>query len=98
MQDNKDVPPTPSLAKLLKTEVNVAGSRQQQHFDSGGGMMVGGGDSWGSISKMLHQRYNSGPTEASTGKKHFRKCLGYLACFCGLLYFCVLLLFFVPCR
>lgn len=84
MQDNKDVPPTPSLAKLLKTEVNVAGSRQQQHFDSGGGgMMVGGGDSWGSISKMLHQRYNSGPVEATLGEKHFLECLGLLHAFVG---------------
>jgi len=34
-----------------------------------------GGDSWGSISKMLHQRYNSGgssgsePTNAATGER-----------------------------
>lgn len=50
------------MAQLLKTEANAS---RQQHFDSGGGggggpQMNGGGDSWGSISKMLHQRYNSG--------------------------------------
>ncbi|XP_025422854.1 hypoxia-inducible factor 1-alpha-like isoform X2 [Sipha flava] len=51
----KDVPTSPSLAKLLKTEVAAASCKQQQqHFGSSDG------DSWGSISKMLHQRYNTG--------------------------------------
>lgn len=60
----KDVPTSPSLAKLLKTEAAAASCRQQQqqHFDSGGG------DSWGSISKMLHQRYNTGGAAEATGK------------------------------
>lgn len=67
---NKDMPSSPSLAKLLKTDMNGTGSRQQ-HFDSGGGLMDGGGDSWGSISKMLHQRYNTGGGSTdSTGEKH----------------------------
>lgn len=67
MQDNKDASSSPSLANLLKTETHT--SRQQQHhFDSGGGLLDGVGDSWGSISKMLHQRYNTGSNE-STGKK-----------------------------
>jgi len=72
MQDGReDVPSSPSLAKLLKTETAHAAElrHRQQHFDSGGGLLDGcgglldgggGGDSWGSISKMLHQRYNAG--------------------------------------
>ncbi|XP_050546029.1 hypoxia-inducible factor 1-alpha-like isoform X2 [Daktulosphaira vitifoliae] len=57
-QEKKDIA-SPSLAKLLKTEANSA----RPHFDSGG-MIDGGGDSWGSISKMLHQRYNSSSTDS----------------------------------
>lgn len=74
-QDNrKDVPSTPSLAKLLKTESANASRQQQQHFDGGGGCGGGGrgiraGDTWGSISKMLHQRYNSGAAVEATGEK-----------------------------
>lgn len=71
MQDNnKDAPSSPNLAKLLKTDLNRTGPRQQ-HFDSGGDLMDGRRDSWGSISKMLHQRYNTGggSTEA-TGEKN----------------------------
>jgi len=70
MQDGReDVPSSPSLAKLLKTDTaNAVELRhRQQHFDSGGlldgcggGLLDGDGDSWGSISKMLHQRYNAG--------------------------------------
>ncbi|CAI6347973.1 unnamed protein product [Macrosiphum euphorbiae] len=58
---DRDEPPSPSLAKLLqKTDTDALPCRQQ-HFDSGGGLLhMDGGDSWGSISKMLHQRYNSG--------------------------------------
>jgi len=58
---DRDAPSSPSLAKLLeKTDTDALPSRQQ-HFDSGGGLLhMDGGDSWGSISKMLHQRYNSG--------------------------------------
>lgn len=57
-QENKDMA-SPSLEKLLKTEA----SSLRTHFDSGG-MIDGGGDSWGSISKMLHQRYNSSSNES----------------------------------
>lgn len=59
VQDDCGKDSEPSLAQLLKTEANAS---RQQHFDSGGGgpQMNGGGDSWGSISKMLHQRYNTG--------------------------------------
>ncbi|XP_050420456.1 protein similar-like isoform X2 [Adelges cooleyi] len=63
-QDKRDTN-SPSLAKLLKSEGNTA----RPHFDSGGGnggggLTDGGGDSWGSISKMLHQRYNTGSADA----------------------------------
>jgi len=58
---DREAPPSPSLAKLLqKTDTDALPCRQQ-HFDSGGGLLhMDAGDSWGSISKMLHQRYNSG--------------------------------------
>lgn len=75
VQDNncsKDVPSSPSLAKLLKTETTdaAAAASRQQHFDSGGGSLLDGGrDSWGSISKMLHQRYNSGSSAEATGEE-----------------------------
>lgn len=80
---NEDVtspPPPPSLAKLLKTEAadnsGTAPSSRQQHFDSGGGvgLMDGEGqDSWGSISKMLHQRYNSSRSPGATGEKNRKR-------------------------
>ncbi|VVC35310.1 Hypothetical protein CINCED_3A022974 [Cinara cedri] len=65
VQDGRGKDAEPSLAQLLKTEAN---SSRQQHFDSGGGHQINGGsDSWGSISKMLHQRYNAsaGSAEAT---------------------------------
>lgn len=64
---DRDSPPSPSLAKLLlKTDPDAPPCGRQQHFDSGGGglLHMDGGDSWGSISKMLHQRYNSGGSSA----------------------------------
>lgn len=63
---DRDAPPSPSLAKLLqKTDADALPCRQQ-HFDSGGSLLhMDGGDSWGSISKMLHQRYNSGGSSGS---------------------------------
>jgi len=65
--DNKDVPSSPSLAKLLKTDTANAVVTRQQPFDSGG-LLDGGRDSWGSISKMLHQRYNSSSSGDATGE------------------------------
>lgn len=71
---NKDVMSSPpSLAKLLKTDAADNASSKQQHFDSGGGgggSMDGGQDSWGSISKMLHQRYNSGHSAEAKGERN----------------------------
>lgn len=73
---DRDAPPSPSLAKLLQKPDTDALPCRQQHFDSGGSLLhMDGGDSWGSISKMLHQRYNSGgssgsePTNAATGER-----------------------------
>lgn len=68
IQEGRAKDAEPSLAQLLKTEAKTT---RKQHFDSGGGLQINGGcDSWGSISKMLHRRYNTGAGSAeATGEK-----------------------------
>lgn len=89
-KDSPSSPSLAKLLKTdtTTTTADVATSKQQ-HFDGGGDSGGGGGsggrrsdpmddgrDSWGSISKLLHHRYNSGTnscTAEGTGESLYRR-------------------------